>query len=72
MIDMRRTTTKETTTKTKDLIIKSIKQNRNGEKDKEGEEIIILMALGEEVEGDIKIITLMIRKNINLHLGSIC
>lgn len=72
MIDMRRTTTKETTTKTKDLIIKNIKQNRNGEKDKEGEEIIILMALGEEVEGDIKIITLMIRKNINLHLGSIC
>jgi hypothetical protein len=72
MIDMRGTTTKETTTKTKDLIIKNIKQNRNGEKDKEGEEIIILMALGEEVEGDIKIITLMIRKNINLHLGSIC
>ena len=54
MIDMRRT--KETATKTKDHIIKNIKANRNGNKDKEGEEIIILMAQGEEVEGDIKII----------------
>ena len=51
---MRRT--KETATKTKDHIIKNIKANRNGNKDKEGEEIIILMAQGEEVEGDIKII----------------
>lgn len=77
MIDIRRTL-KETTTKTKDLIIRSIKINQkmnkimDRDKDKEGEEIIILMDLEEEAGVDIKIIVTMIRKCINLRLGSIC
>lgn len=75
MIDIKRTL-KETTTKTKDLIIRSIKinqkMNKIRDKDKEGEEIIILMDLEEEAGVDIKIIITKTRKCINLRLGSIC
>lgn len=77
MIDIKRTL-KETTTKTKDLIIRSIKINQkmnkimDRDKDKEGEEIIILMDLEEEAGVDIKIIITKTRKCINLRLGSIC